>query len=87
MKKIIVEVCACNNCILMGALEIAENIESLKKLRLQLKFNAKIEVVMSRKICENYSSDDTPVVSVNGNYLIKANSETVMEHIMMLIQG
>ena len=45
MKKITVEVCACTQCVLNGAMHIIESIESLKKLKVQLRMNAQIAIV------------------------------------------
>ncbi|MCI8622723.1 MAG: hypothetical protein HFG26_03580 [Provencibacterium sp.] len=82
MKKITVEVCACTQCVLNGAMHIIESIESLKKLKVQLRMNAQVNIVTTPSLVEGKHSEISPVVRINGEMLEKADSETVMARII-----
>ena len=86
MKKLNVAICACNRCIMMGAMDIRENVESLKKLKTQLRLNTQVDLVMSRRICQNLGEEISPVVSINGEVMTNATPESVMEQIIKLTQ-
>lgn len=86
MKKLNVEICACNRCIMMGAMDILESVESLKKLKVQLRLNAQVDLVMEKRICKDLGEEVSPVVSVNGEYMTNANPQSVMEQIIKLTQ-
>jgi len=81
MNRISVELCACNKCIMMGAMDTREHIESLNDLE---GLDAEISVTMDKKICTKEEHDVSPLVIINGERIEKANSETVMEKIMQL---
>lgn len=84
MKKISVEVCVCTQCVLNGAMHIIESIESLKKLKVQLRMNAQVAIVTSPSLVQGKHPDISPVVKINGELIEKASSETVMEKIIVL---
>lgn len=86
MKKIKVEICACNRCVMMGAMEIRESVESLKKLKDHMEGN-QVEVIMEKRICKDLGDNVAPVVSIEGNVMTKATAQTVMEQILNLAQG
>lgn len=86
MKKITVEVCVCTQCVLNGAMHIIESIESLKKLKVQLRMNSQINIVPAPSLVEGKHSDISPIVRINGEILEKADSETVMAKIISLGQ-
>ena len=86
MKRLQVRVCACNKCIMMGAMEIMENIESLKKLKVQLRLQTQIDLIMDKKICGDLSDDAAPVVIINDEVIEQATPEIVMEKIVKLTQ-
>lgn len=86
MKKLIVEVCACNRCIMMGAMDIIDNVESLKKLKTQLRLNTQVEIIMERRICKDLGDDVSPVVLINGEIMLRATPQSVMEQIIKLTQ-
>lgn len=44
MKSIRVVVCVCTQCIMNGAMDIIESVESLKKLKYEMRHGVKIEV-------------------------------------------
>ncbi len=82
MKKLTVEVCVCTQCVLNGAMHIIESIEGLKKLKVQLRMNAQVDVVTSSGLVEGKHPEIAPVVRVNGELIEKASSETVMERVL-----
>ena len=86
MKRLQVQVCACTKCIMMGAMEIMENIESLKKLKVQLRLQTQIDLIMDKKICGDLSDDAAPVVIINDEVIEQATPEIVMEKIVKLTQ-
>ena len=86
MKRLHVQVCACNKCIMMGAMEIMDSIESLKKLKVQLRLQTQIDVAMDKKICGCLSDDASPVVVINEEVIERATPEIVMEKIVKLTQ-
>lgn len=86
MKKLIVEVCVCTECVMKGAMDIIESIESLKKLKVQLRFNTQIQIVMNKCLGEAKHGTASPLVKINGELLERANSETVMAKIIGMAQ-
>lgn len=86
MKRLQVQICACNKCIMMGAMEIMENIESLKKLKTQLRLQTQIDVSMDQKLCGELEDGAAPVVIVNGEIIERATPEIVMEKVVQLTQ-
>jgi NADH:ubiquinone oxidoreductase subunit E len=90
VKRVKVQICACNKCIMMGAMDIMENIESLKKLKNQLRMQqrtqAQVDLTMDKKICGELGDDVAPVVMINDEVITKASPEIVMEKILKLTQ-
>ncbi len=84
MKRADVEVCVCTECMLNGSMDIIESIESLGKLKSQLKLNTQIQVETSKCIGDAKHGDKSPVVSVNGKIFEKATSENIMSYIISL---
>lgn len=84
MKKVSVEVCVCTQCVLNGAMQIIESIESLKKLKVQLRMNAQVEVETGTGLVEGKHPDSAPLVRVGGELIENADSETVMEKVLSL---
>lgn len=85
MKRLDVRVCVCTQCVMCGAMDIVESIESLQKLRSQLRFNATINVVANERLCEHDNVDHSPLVIVNGERIEKATSEIVTAKIIGLV--
>lgn len=85
MKRITVKVCACTHCILNGAMDIVESIESLRLLRNQIRLNAKIEIIANECLCDHKSGDKSPIVILDGELIKKATSEIVTEKIISSI--
>ena len=84
MKKLIVEVCVCTQCVMNGAMDIIESIESLQKLKVQLRLNAQIQVEMNKCLGNCKHSDIAPVVAINGVMVEHANCETIMSKIVAI---
>ncbi|MGI6297615.1 MAG: NAD(P)H-dependent oxidoreductase subunit E [Saccharofermentanales bacterium] len=81
MAKIVVEVCAGTKCTLMGAMDIISSVESLKDLHGTLKPECEIDV---RPVRCNHACDkegQAPVVYVNGEIMIRTDTESVMEKV------
>ena len=84
MKKVTVEVCVCTQCVLNGAMHIIESIESLKKLKVQLRLRTQVNIVTSPSLMDGKHPDSAPVVRINGELFERADSETVMEKVLSL---
>ena len=84
MKKLTVTVCVCTECVMNGAIDLIESIESLNKLKVQLRLQTQIEVNTSKCIGEPRHGDHSPVVEINGEKIENANAETVMAKIIAL---
>ena len=85
MKKLIVEVCVCTECVMKSAMDIIDSIESLKKLKVQLRFDTQIEVKMCKCLGDAKHGDLSPMVRINNEVLERANSETVMARVIGLV--
>ena len=84
MKKLNVEVCVCTECVMKGAMDLIESIESLKKLKVQLRFNTQIQIEMNKCLGEAKHGLQSPLVKINDELVEKADSETVMAKIIAL---
>lgn len=84
MPQILVEVCAGTHCTLMGAMDIISAVESLRELYQELNPDCVIEVspIACRHFCDG--KPDTSVVIINGEPLLAATPDSVMEKIMDL---
>lgn len=82
MKRTIVEVCVCADCVMHGAMDIIEAIEGLQKLKTQLRFNSQIQVTNITCTCGKKHKGIAPVICINGETLERANSQTVMSKVI-----
>lgn len=86
MKSIEVKVCVCTHCVMNGAMDLIENIESLQKLKSQLRFNAAIKINAEECLCDKEKHGAlSPLVCVDGEFLENANAETVTAKIISVI--
>lgn len=85
MKRLDVKVCVCTQCVMSGAMDIVESIESLQKLKSQLRFNATINIIANERLCVAGGKDVSPLVIINGETIEKATSETVTAKIIGLV--
>ena len=84
MKRLDVKVCVCTQCVMNGAMEIVESIESLQELKNQLRFDTAIEVSASECLCDHEKGDFSPLVIINGERMEKATCEMVMSRILAM---
>jgi NADH:ubiquinone oxidoreductase subunit E len=84
MTKIMVEVCAGTHCTLMGAMDIIHAVEGLRELYQKMNPDCEIEVrpISCKHICDNMT--EASIVIINGEPLLTATPEIVMESIMNL---
>lgn len=85
-KDIKVEICVCAECVMHGAMELAESVESLKKLKNQFGFAGNIQVETIKCIGDKKHGGKSLVASINGEVLENADSETVMEKVISMIK-
>ena len=85
MKRLEVKVCMCAQCVMNGAMDIVEAVESLKQLKSQLRLGASIRVSADECLCDRDQADVSPLVLVNGERLEKATSEQVMSRVISLV--
>lgn len=74
----------CTECLMNGAMEIIESVESLGQLRSQLRLKAQIQIETAKCLGEPKHGEKSPLVAINGKLFEKASSETVMSHIISL---
>lgn len=81
MPKILVEVCAGTHCTLMGSMDIINAVEGLRELHQEINPECTIEVrpIPCHQACNN--GPEAPVVIINGETLLRTDSESVMERI------
>ena len=85
MKRLEVKVCVCAQCVMNGAMDIVESVESLKMLKNQLRFNASIKVSANECLCDKSHKDTSPLVIINDERMEKATSEMVMSKIISIV--
>ena len=85
MKRLDVNVCVCTHCVMNGALEIAESVKSLQKLKNQLRFDTAVRVNATEKLCKGTNTDASPLVVVGGEVIEKETSDVVMAKIISKI--
>ncbi|WP_165445423.1 NAD(P)H-dependent oxidoreductase subunit E [Bacilliculturomica massiliensis] len=82
MKELKVEICVCTECVMKGAMELAESVESLKKVKKHLDYEGEIYIDMEKCLGESKHGEDSPLIAVDGELIKNADSETVMEKIV-----
>lgn len=86
MKCLEVKVCVCTHCVMNGAMDIVESIESLQKLKNQLRFNTSVKIIADECLCDKAERGErSPLVLMNSEYLENATSETVTAKIISII--
>lgn len=86
MQKLTVQVCVCPECVMNGAMDIMEAIESLKKLKVQLSLNASVNIVPCANLGGEHHGSKSPIVVVNNETIENANAETVMSKVLNHLQ-
>ncbi len=82
MKNIDVEVCLCTQCVMGGAVDIIEAVESLRDLKGIIKRGTKINVTMHKNLGGQSHPNVAPVVRINGSEYRRTNCETVMSQVL-----
>lgn len=84
MPRILVEVCAGTQCTLMGAMDIISSVEGIRELHQEMDPGCEIEVhpIPCTLACKN--GPDAPVVIINGETMLRTDSESVMEKIFAI---
>lgn len=82
MKELHVGICVCTECVMKGAMEVADSIESLRKVKKHLGYDGEIYIGMDKCLGHGKHGQDSPLVLVDGELMKKADSETVMERIV-----
>lgn len=83
MKRVEVKVCVCTQCVMNGAMDIVEAVESLQKLKNQLRFNASVKVSANERLCDKeQDANVSPLVIINNERMEGATSEQVMARII-----
>ncbi len=86
MRSLEVKVCVCTHCVMNGAMDIVESIEGLQKLKNQLRFNTAVKIIANECICDKTEHGEcSPIVSVKGECIANATSETVTAKIISII--
>ena len=85
VKKIKVEVCSGTQCVMMGAMDIVASIQSLSSLKQQLRLDRKIHIVTSKCFGLCKEGKCGPFVRVDGELIENADSESVMSHIISIV--
>lgn len=84
MNDLKVEVCVCTECIMKGAMDIIESIESLNDVKDVLDLTRGIFIETVHCIGEAKHGMKSPIVNVGGVMIEKANTETVMSQILLM---
>ena len=82
MEDLKVAVCVCIECVMKGAMDIIESIESLNDVKDVLELSRGIYIETVKCIGEAKHGMKSPIVSVGNVVIEKANTETVMAQIL-----
>ncbi|MGI6030380.1 MAG: NAD(P)H-dependent oxidoreductase subunit E [Eubacteriales bacterium] len=88
MKTLPVKICVCTECVMHGALDLVESIETLKNLAedLDQNFSTDIAVKMESVKCLGEKHvGRSPRVEIGGVLYDNANSQTIMAEILSII--
>ncbi|WP_206459530.1 hypothetical protein [Anaerovorax sp. IOR16] len=86
VNDIKVEVCVCTECVMRGAMDLVESVESLKKLKRYLGFEGNINVETNKCLGNKKDGHHSLVAAINGKIMENADSETVMEKVISMIK-
>jgi NADH:ubiquinone oxidoreductase subunit E len=86
MKRIEVRVCVCAHCVNSGAMDIVESVESLQKLRSQLRTGVSLKLNANESLCGRDQKEISPLVIVNEERIERATSDIVMSRIIAMIK-
>ncbi|WP_324824435.1 hypothetical protein [Sinanaerobacter sp. ZZT-01] len=86
VEDIKVEICVCTECVMRGAMDLVESVESLKKLKRYFGFEGNINVEMSKCLGHKEDGHHSLVAAINGKVMENADSESVMEKVIGMIK-
>lgn len=90
MKNINIEICVGTKCVMNGAMDIMQSIESLKEISSELpeQYDANIEINISTVKCLEEAKHvcNSPRVSINGKIFENTNSQTIMAEIIDIMK-
>ncbi|MDD4690703.1 MAG: NAD(P)H-dependent oxidoreductase subunit E [Eubacterium aggregans] len=84
MDHLQIEVCVCSACILKGAMDIIDSIESLGEVQDITGLQCSIEIKPVSCLGLPGHGKNSPIVRIGDNIIECATMETVMAHIMAL---
>ncbi|MEF9919008.1 MAG: NAD(P)H-dependent oxidoreductase subunit E [Eubacterium sp.] len=82
MEDLKIEVCVCTECVMKGAMDIIESIESLNDVKDILELTRGIVIDTVKCIGEAKHGLQSPIVCVGGHVIENAKTETVMAQIL-----
>lgn len=88
MGKVVVEVCAGTYCTMMGSMDIVTAIESLKELKESTGITCDLDlrvVPCTENLCQK--GLQAPVVKINGDVLLQAETDTVMSRLLEIARN
>lgn len=78
MRTITVEVCVCTQCVLHGAMNIIESVESMRKLKYEMRHKTRVEL----STISARHPESSPLVKINGEAMENCTCQQVMESIV-----
>ncbi len=85
MKNLKIEICACTECVMNGAMDILDSVEQLLERTAPARREAggpEITVTTVKRLGESKHSGHAPQVAINGVVFENADSQTVMAEIV-----
>lgn len=84
LRQAKIEVCMCTQCVMNGAMDIVESVEGLKKLIPQLGLHIQPKIVTNACLGSPKHGERSPVVSIDGKLVERAQPEIVMSMVLAL---
>mgnify|MGYP005765659299 FL=1 len=81
MRTITVEVCVCTQCVLHGAMNIIEAVESMRQLKYEMRHKTRVEL----STISARHPEGSPLVKINGEAMESATCQQVMESIVSYV--
>jgi len=84
MEKLEINVCVCSACVMQGAMDIIDSIESLNDIKDITNIDCELVINPVKCIGLPNHGKQSPVVQIGDTVITNANMETVMSYIMKL---
>ncbi|HIT19581.1 MAG TPA: hypothetical protein IAB57_08260 [Candidatus Fimivivens faecavium] len=81
VRTITVEVCVCTQCVLHGAMNIIESVESMRRLKYEMRHKTRVEL----STISARHPEAPPLVKINGEAMENATCQQVMESIVSYV--